>query len=132
MLREYNEIEPGLAREIIELAKKEASHRQAIETNESNAAVQVAVREADAVAEDMRRSYMEGRVGQCFALVFGVFTEACATILAMHHAEATACVLGGGGLVAIISAFLKRTVSSASTQPESQPQTHDDADLSEG
>ncbi len=125
MLRAYNEIEPGLAREIIELAKVEADHRQIIEKNESAAAVQIALEEANANTEDMRRGYLEGFFGQCFAFVFGVFALTCATYLAINGAQTTACIIGGGGLVAIISAFLKRPVSSVPTRLETEPQAHD-------
>ena len=126
MLRDYNDIEPGLARDLIELAKMEASHRQIIERDESTAAVRIALEEANANTEDMRRGYTESFFGQCFAFVFGVFALTCATYLGINGAQTTACIIGGGGLVAIISAFLKRPVSSAPVRPEAEPPARDE------
>ena len=128
MLKTYNEVEPGLAREIIEWAKAEAQHRRDEDERESKAATEIAVKEADAAVEDMRRSYTEARIGQFFGFVLGGSAMGGAVYLGVHDAQTTACILVGTGIASIIIAFLKGRNSSEAPGMETKPLKKDGTD----
>jgi len=122
MLRAYNEAEPGLASRIIQMAETEAQHRREIERQESAAAIQIAVKDSDARLEEMRSDYLEGRWGQRFAASIGWLAILCSTYLGTHGAQATASIVGGGGLVAIVTAFLRSRKASEPLEAKPKPQ----------
>ena len=107
MLKAYNEVEPGLAARIIEMAEAEAQHRREREREESVAAVQVALKEADDSAAETCNSYNVARWGQNFAAIIGVTSLGCATYLGTHGDPTTAGIMVGASLVAAITAFLR-------------------------
>ena len=95
MLRAYNEIEPGLGRELIEWAKKESDHRRGRETKED-----------DAQVENMRRGFWERRWGQICGLIFGLGAVFGGVYAGVHGAEITGSFIGVGGIGSIVTAFI--------------------------
>lgn len=102
LLKGYEEVCPGAAKQIIEMAQAQSAHRRQTE-NDMHAAM----------VEDMRRSYQENRRGQiCAVIVVLAFLVAGVYVAVSGHPWPGALLggLGGGGvgLQTIINAFLRR------------------------
>jgi uncharacterized membrane protein len=103
MLQAYEEICPGSATRIIEMAEAQSAHRRQMEDKLSSAAVQ-----------EMRLKFGEARFGQVCALLLAVAFVTAGIVAIMHGHEiagAVVAVTGGGiGIPAIISAFMRGKV----------------------
>lgn len=87
-LREYSAIIPNGAERILAMAENQSQHRMQLENHVVHAQLS------------------QSKRGQTFAFVLGLTGLLVATFLAYNGHETTACVLGGGSLVALASAFL--------------------------
>jgi uncharacterized membrane protein len=109
VLQAYEEICPGSAARIIEMAEGQSAHRRQMEDKLSGAAIQ-----------EMRLKFGEARFGQVCALLLAV-TFVTAGIVAIMHGHDTAgavvAVTGGGiGIPAIISAFMRGRIETPTTE----------------
>jgi len=85
----YNDVIPGAAERILALAEIESEHRRNQET------------------KAMLRMHRETLVGQLFALSMGLTGIAASVYLAIHDHTVVAATIGGGTLVALVTAFIK-------------------------
>lgn len=88
VLREYNSILPDAANRIIKMAEDEANHRRKMEQ------------------KALIDSIWEGRIGQFLAFLIGVFTIGCGTYTAINGAEIAGSLIGAGGVIGLVSAFI--------------------------
>jgi len=84
----YNQITPGAAERILRMAEIEAEHRRSQEV------------------KAMVRMHREAMVGQLFAFAIGLSGIGASMYLAMIEQPAAAMVIGGGTLVALVTAFI--------------------------
>ncbi|MDQ6957470.1 MAG: DUF2335 domain-containing protein [Mariprofundaceae bacterium] len=85
----YNEVIPGAAERILRLAEIESEHRR----NQEKKA--------------MERMHRETLLGQIFALTIGLSGILASVYLAVIDQVAASLMLGGGTLVALVTAFIK-------------------------
>ena len=88
LFRQYDQIVPGAAERLLQMAEKQSAHRIELEHS--------------VVASDIRKSERGQRFGFCIAL-FGLV---CAFILGLVGRELVAGVIGGGTLVSLASVFV--------------------------
>jgi uncharacterized membrane protein len=79
---------PGSAKRIITLVETETAHRQALEKL--------------SVTGDI----YEARLGQIFGFLIGLFAIGCGTYAAVHGAEVAGTVIGSGGVIGLVTAFI--------------------------
>jgi uncharacterized membrane protein len=84
VIARYEKALPGLADRIVKLAESEATHRW----------------------ETIRSSFIEARIGQFAALTIGITAILSGTYAATHGAQAAGSVIGGGGVVGLVSVFV--------------------------
>lgn len=89
ILEGYEQILPGAAERVLQLAEGDAAHQRAIEN-----------RALDAAEREVRR-------GQRFGLVIGLATMSLAAFAVHKDLPWIAGILGGGTMVGMVSAFLK-------------------------
>ena len=87
MLREYEDISPGLAERLANMAEDEAKHRRAVENK------LIGIYSRDQIASRQ----IEAR-GQLYGLLIGVGAIVGAVILRLHGQTAASLGLGTGGL----------------------------------
>jgi uncharacterized membrane protein len=111
VLRAYEEMLPGCATRIIEMAERQSAHRRELEQQMTGAAIQ-----------EMRSRFGEARFGQICALLLALLFVGAGTfaILQGHEVSgASIAVTGGGiGIPAIIAAFMR---GKAEKPPEPPP-----------
>ncbi len=95
LLRQFNQVVPGLAERIIDLAEKEADHRRSIELQQLSAHI-----------EDMRAARAESRLGQVFGLTIGIVAIVSGAITASLGAEWPGSLIGGGGVIGLVAVFV--------------------------
>ena len=88
ILGRYNDILPGAAERIIQMAEKQAAHRQALETV--------------AISSDASRS----KWGQIFGFIVATIGLVVSCLLGIYGSAITASVMGAGTLVALVSVFI--------------------------
>lgn len=87
-LRDFDAVEPGLSREIIDAWKDETLHRRSMET-----------REISALEKDML-------LRPVFALIFVLSALAFAAYAVSQGAQWVGAVIGGATIVGVVTAFL--------------------------
>lgn len=109
ILRGYEDVLPGAADRIISMAEKQSKHRQEMEVIATNAGV-----------EAMKRQFREARCGQACAVVVALIGGGVYLAQIGHPWEGTAMggggVIGGVGLQALISSFLKGRMEDSSPE----------------
>lgn len=95
-LAAYDKITPGLADRILKMAEVESDHRRSLESQ--RLAAQIADRKAERT---------ERRIGQVCAWTIGVITIGGGVWVASRGAELAGGLIGTGGVVALVVAFLK-------------------------
>jgi uncharacterized membrane protein len=91
----YERALPGSADRIIRLAEQEQIHRHAREDREDQLQRQVCA-----------HIRVETTLGQVFALIIGVVAICAGTYSATHGAQWSGSVIGGGGVVGLVTAFI--------------------------
>ena len=95
MLRQYEQLKPGMIDWIVKMADDEAVHRRSTEAQ----AIEIQGRDQKAY----RRSEL---LGQIFGFAIGVTALVCATIMGVHGAQWSASIVGGGGVTGLVTAFI--------------------------
>lgn len=102
-LAQYDQIVPGSADRIIQMAENETKHRHSLENTALNATVN------------------ETRRGQRYGMAIGIVVLITSIIALFLGYETAASVLGGGTLVSLVSVFVYgRSASSKARRTESQ------------
>jgi len=97
---------PGAASRFLKLAEDEALHRRAAENQQ-----------LDILKENAAVSRILAGRGQIFAFLIAMAGIAAGLWLGIHGAQITGGIIGGGGLVTIILAFLRGGAPASSTPP---------------
>lgn len=84
-LEKYERVSPGAAERIIAMAERESSHRHTSVDNE----------------------YKEASKGQNCAVIIGALAIICGTIAGISGAQWTGSMIGGLGMVGLVSAFIR-------------------------
>ncbi len=92
----YERMVPGSAARFITLAEGEASHRRHHEDEH-----------LEIVKANAATSRSLARLGQIFAFIIAMSGIGVGFWLGLHNAQITGGIIGGGGLVTIILAFLR-------------------------
>ena len=95
MLRAYEEICPGMAKQLLEDTRAVSQHKMGIET-----------KMADGQLLNMNRDYDEGRRGQFCAVAVVAMAIGGSVILGLHHAEVASTFLGVTGLGTLVAHFI--------------------------
>lgn len=95
LLAEYEEICPGLADRIVSMAEKESAHRHTMDGQSLSADIDI-----------QRKMFQEARVGQICALSIGITAIIAGTYAATHGAQLTGGLIGGGGVVGLVTVFV--------------------------
>jgi uncharacterized membrane protein len=88
ILVQYNAIQAGFADRIIQMAENEAKHRHTLET------------------KVIESTFDEGKRGQLYGLLIGSLAIVCGTVAAMSGNTVAGSIIGGGGVVALVSVFV--------------------------
>jgi uncharacterized membrane protein len=97
LLRQYEEIQPGLADRIVKTAEEESLHRRELE--------KISI---GAQARDIASQRSEIRAGQFAALVVAISGFVCGTYAMTHGSQIGGSCLSGGTLISLVGAFLYR------------------------
>lgn len=95
ILAQYKEISPDLIKQIEVMAAKEQEHRHGIEDKTVNAGI-----------EDLKEGRIIERHGQIFAFLIGTIAIISGTIIALCGYQIAASIIGGGGILGLVSAFI--------------------------
>ncbi|WP_445494341.1 DUF2335 domain-containing protein [Pseudomonas sp. 8(2025)] len=110
LLREYNDVVPGLAEEIVRWTTSQTGHRQGIENR------------AMSIDEKLSTWYVvEVLVGQLFALLISFAVIAAVVYLALEGREIAASAIGAVGFSGIIIAFITGRRKRASSENNDSP-----------
>ncbi len=88
VLEQYDQIVPGSAERIIAMAEQEIDHRRNVEL------------------KIISREFREAKRGQVCALAIGTIAIIASVIISFTGAQWAASVIGGGGVVGLVSAFI--------------------------
>ncbi len=91
----YEEVCPGAALRIIQMAEEEGRSRRALEA-----------KAVDAQVEGMRRQFFEARLGQVFAFLIATLFLGCGTYVATLGQPWAGALFGGIGLGSIVTTFV--------------------------
>ena len=94
-MAQYGQIDPSFPHRILEMAELEQRHRHKIETSDM-----------DYSAEFARKSFIERRISQIFALIIAIFVTGCGTYLILNGHPVAGSVVSGTCLVGLVSAFI--------------------------
>jgi uncharacterized membrane protein len=95
ILKRYDEVNPGLALRIVQVAEKEAEHRREIEFQIVNSQT-----------EDQRAYRRSELLGQIFGLLIGIGAIAGAVICGIKGAQIAASFIGTTGVTGLVTAFI--------------------------
>ena len=110
ILKQYDEIAPGLADRIVRMAETEADHRRQIENRALNADIGLAEKE-----------YTERRIGQFLGFGIGVAALVTGAYVATHGQPWAGGFIGTGGVIGLVTAFIYgRRAEKAADSSESQ------------
>lgn len=88
VLAHYENINIGLANRIVKMAEKEQNHRHTL------------------VETEQSLRFSEAKRGQLYALLIGSLALACGTYTALSGAEIAGTIIGGGGVIGLVSVFI--------------------------
>lgn len=94
-LARYEAIKPGLADRIVRMAEEYGTHRRSLQD-----------KSIDAQIVDAKSDRKEARLGQIFALIIGLTAISAGTYAAVHNAQVTGSIIGGGGVIGLVSVFI--------------------------
>jgi len=95
ILRQYEQLSPGLTSRIVKMAEDEAAHRRAME------AEAIAIQGRDQIHYRILEA-----LGQIFGLTIGISAIGGSVYMGVHGAEWPASLLGTGGVTALVTAFI--------------------------
>ncbi len=111
ILSEYDQITPGLAERIVSMAETEASHRHGMDTQAISADISF-----------QNKMFAEARLGQVFGLIIGVTAIAAGAYTAVNGAQWPGGIIGGGGVIGLVSVFIYGRKHSDNQQPPQEVQ----------
>jgi len=85
----YEQIHPGAAKLILDMAHSESEHRRSME------------------AKAMSRTHREVVIGQVFGLSIGLSALGATVMLGIYDKEVAASLVGGGTLLGLVTVFVK-------------------------
>jgi uncharacterized membrane protein len=88
ILAQYNQITPGFADRIISLTEAEQKHRHQVE------------------ATVVGQTFEEQKRGQVFGLIIGIVAIVAGTIAAIAGSTVAGSIIGGGGVIGLVSVFV--------------------------
>lgn len=106
LLQAYNKINPKYADRIFRLIEAEGEHRRKMEW------------------EGLRRANREVHIGQVLGFLLGGFIVACGTYAAIHGYTVSGSLIGTGGVVGIVFAFI---YGSRGKSPPKQGKSEDES-----
>lgn len=95
LLAKFEEIQPGLVERIVAMAERQAQHRQSLD-----------VKKTEAIISDQRAGRSEARLGQIFGFLIGIIAIIAGTYAATTGAHWPGAIIGGGGVIALVSVFV--------------------------
>lgn len=118
-LEAYERVLPGAAERILSMAERQSAHRQDLEAKAVNAQI-----------GDMGAARSEARLGQAFGLIIGLTAIGAGTAVAVLNPDVsgavTGSVIGGSGVVGLVTAFIigrkHERPPEESTKPRDQQQ----------
>ena len=108
ILNGFEQVIPGSAREILDMAQAEALHRRTLEVQATQANIEAQRRQLDLAAYQSRAVFRSDTVGQVFGLIVSLACVAGAVYLALHGQPWVAGALAGIPTAAVIQAFFAR------------------------
>lgn len=96
VLRQYNEITPGLAERILQMAERNQGHR-----------IELDLRMLNAEIEDAKEARRIQRRGQICGLVIALTTVVSGAIVAWHGQQWAGSFIGVAGLTGLVTVFVK-------------------------
>lgn len=121
LLAKFEEIQPGLVERIVGMAERQAAHRQSLE-----------VKRVEAIVDDQRAARAEARIGQICGLLIGIIAIVGGTFASIHGSQWTGSIIGGGGVVALVSVFVYGRRAEAREEAEQRKQDADKRQQSNG
>lgn len=113
LLHAYEQILPGLADRVVLMAEKEGDHRRRQETKGLDAEIKINSLLASSYIADVRR-------GQIFALFIGIFAIGVGGSVAVLGQPIVGGVLGAGGLIGLVKAFIDGRKDDSNTKDVTQ------------
>ena len=110
ILKEYNEVAPGLAERIVAMAEKEAAHRHTIDH-----------KALDADISEQNKMFSEARLGQLCGLIIGLAAITAGAYTAISGAQWPGGIIGGGGVIGLVSVFIYGRKQPANTPEPPTP-----------
>ncbi len=95
ILSQYKKISPSLYKKIVEMAVDEQKYRHKTED-----------KIIDAEIEDTKEGRTIEKRGQILAFLIGTIALIASTIIAISGKQITASIIGGGGIVSLVSVFI--------------------------
>ena len=95
VLRQYEDVSPGLVERIVKMAEDEAEHRRNIE-------MQI----IDVQSRDQKAYRKSELLGQVFGLLIGLSAITGAVVCAVNHAQIAAAFIGTSGVTGLVTAFI--------------------------
>ncbi len=106
VLKQYEQVLPGLADRIVTMAENEEAQRHAQNQLALKAEIDLQKSALEAEQEAMRAEMKEARWGQVLAFCIGSLTIGAGAYLALHGAQISGTILGSGGVVGLVSVFI--------------------------
>jgi uncharacterized membrane protein len=112
ILKQYDEVNPGLANRIVRMAETEADHRRQIEKKALDADIRFADKE-----------YIERRIGQFLGFGIGVIALIVGAVVAIHGQPWAGSFIGTGGVVGLVTAFIygRRAAGDSNSENHKSP-----------
>lgn len=95
ILKQYEQIQVGLAERIIAQAEREAVHRHELEK-----------KAMDSQIADEKAGRREARLGQVFGLIIGIVTIGLGAYVAVNDAQIPGSIIGGLGITGLVGVFV--------------------------
>lgn len=103
ILSRYDDIQPGFAERIVIMAEKEQGHRHSLESMV------------------VTSSFREAQRGQRYGLLIGVVAIIAGAITAIAGAPVPGSIIGGGGVIGLVSVFVLGRFFPTSKPEEGRP-----------
>ncbi|MCB2263853.1 MAG: DUF2335 domain-containing protein [Candidatus Thiosymbion ectosymbiont of Robbea hypermnestra] len=113
ILQKYDQVLPGLTDRIVRMAEAEGNHRRTQESQALEAEIENDHKLVDAYIKEVR-------IGQQFAFVIAVVALCLGSYVAVNGGEFAGAVIGAGGLIGIVTAFIQgRRKNGSAEEPAS-------------
>ncbi len=117
VLKHYNEIIPGLAERIVQMAEAETQHRRAMES-----------KIIDSQTSDLKKYRRAELFGQFFGLIIGCSAIFGAIYAATHGAQIAGAFIGTTGVTGLVTAFIvgRASIQKYHDQKPNESQQHEE------